>query len=213
MTGAMIDRSSGLPCHAPIVLASRSPARTRLLEAAGVPFEARGVGVDEDAVKDAMLAEGARPREIADTLAEMKALRGGSGADPNALVIGSDQVMALDGVLYSKSETLDEARATLKALRGKRHELVTAVAVAKGGAIIWRHIETPRLTMREMSDKFLDDYLSAVGEDVLSSVGCYHLEGLGVHLMSKIEGDHFSVQGLPLLPLVQFLRDHGALDQ
>jgi len=213
MTGETAAELSPVFCHAPVILASRSPARRRLLEAAGIPFEARGVGVDEDAVKDAMLAEGARPRDIADTLAEMKALRGASRAGPDALVIGSDQVLALDGVLYSKADTLDEARATLKALRGKRHELVTAVAVAKGGAVIWRHIETPRLTMRDMSDQFLEDYLSAVGEDVLSSVGCYHLEGLGIHLMSKIEGDHFSVQGLPLLPLLQFLRDHGALDQ
>ncbi|MEX1146877.1 MAG: nucleoside triphosphate pyrophosphatase [Sphingomonadales bacterium] len=193
-----------------LVLASASPARARLLRGAGIDFRVQRVGVDEDAVKDAMLAEGAKPRDIADTLAEMKALRG-SMPDPRALVIGADQVLVLDGVLYSKPVDRAAARDQLQTLRGKTHELVTAVAAARGGSVVWRHVETVRLTMRAFTDAFLDDYLARAGDGVLSSVGCYHLEGLGVHLMDRIDGDHFTVQGLPLLALLRFLRDHGVL--
>ncbi len=194
-----------------IILASESPARRRILEAAGVRFTARRAALDEDAVRAAMLAEGARPREIADTLAEMKALRVSAGAG-EALVIGGDQLLVMDGALFSKADDMKGARDQLCALRGKTHELVTALCVARGGAAIWRHIEVVRLTMRDFSDSFLDRYLDAVGEDVLSSVGCYHLEGLGAQLMTRIEGDHFTVQGLPLLALLQFLRDQGVLE-
>lgn len=195
-----------------IVLASGSPARARLLKAAGLPFDIRPVAVDEDAVRDAMLAENAKPREIADTLAEMKALRGAAGsAAGETLVIGSDQILVQNGRIFSKADSLDGARSQLQTLRGASHDLVTAVAVARGGAVVWRHIETPRLHMRSFSDQFLDHYLAQAGEGVLSSVGCYHLEGLGIQLMSRIEGDAFSIQGLPLLPLLQFLRDHGVI--
>lgn len=198
-----------------VVLASGSPARARLLKAAGLAFDIRPVAVDEDAVRDAMLAENAKPREIADTLAEMKALRasssGAAGETGETLVIGADQILVQDGRIFSKADTMEGARAQLEALRGAPHELVTAVAVARGGAVIWRHIETPRLHMRAFSDEFLDQYLAEAGEAVLSSVGCYHLEGLGIQLMSRIEGDAFSIQGLPLLPLLQLLRDHGVI--
>lgn len=205
------NMSSLLNPDVDLVLASASPARARLLEAAGIRFRIRRVGVDEDAIKDAMLAENARPPDIADTLAEMKALRG-SAAEREALVIGADQVLVMDGRLYSKPEDRAAARAQLMDLRGKTHELVTAISVARGGGIIWRHVETVRLHMRAFSDSFLDHYLDAAGDGVLSSVGCYHLEGRGVHLMSRIEGDHFTVQGLPLLAFLQFLRDQGALE-
>lgn len=194
-----------------IILASESPARQRLLKSAGVTFSARRAAVDEDSVRIAMAGEGARPREIADTLAEMKALRV-SGSAPEALVIGGDQLLVLEGTIFSKAEDLAGARHQLLALRGKTHELVTAISVAKGGGVIWRHIEIARLTMREFSGDFIERYLDAVGEDVLSSVGCYHLEGLGAQLMSRIEGDHFTVQGIPLLALLQFLRDQGVLE-
>ncbi|RMF09713.1 MAG: septum formation protein Maf [Alphaproteobacteria bacterium] len=194
-----------------IILASQSPARARLLAAAGVLFTTQRAAVDENTVRLAMTDSGARPREIAETLAEMKALRVSSSA-PDALVIGSDQILVLDDVVFSKAEDLDGARTQLRTLRGKTHQLVTAVCVARGGGAIWRHIETVRITMRDFSDRFLDHYLANVGETVLSSVGCYHLEGLGVQLMRQIEGDHFTVQGLPLLALLQYLRDYGALE-
>ena len=192
-----------------IVLASKSAARRAVLEGAGVPFEAAVAGVDEDAVKTSLLAGGAGPREVADALAELKAVRI-SRARPD-FVIGADQTLDLEGRLYDKVDSLDAARARLKALRGKAHKLHSAVVVAKDGQPIWREVASARLTMRDFSDAFLEDYLATEGEAALGSVGCYRLEGPGAQLFSKIEGDYFAILGLPLMGLLEELRRRGEL--
>ena len=192
-----------------IVLASKSAARRAVLDGAGVAYEATVAGVDEEAVKASLTAEGAGPREIADALAELKAIR--VSAKHQGLVIGADQTLDLDGRLYDKVETLAAARARLAELRGKAHKLHSAVVVAKEGAPIWRELVTAKLTMRDFSDAFLDDYLAREGEAALGSVGCYRLEAMGAQLFSKIEGDYFAILGLPLLGLLDLLRRHGEL--
>jgi septum formation protein len=192
-----------------VVLASKSAARRAVLEGAGVPFEVAVAGVDEDAVKASLLADGATPRDIADALAELKAIRV-SRSRPD-LVIGADQTLELDGQLYDKAETVEEARARLKLLRGKPHKLHSAVVVAKEGTPIWREVVTATLTMRDFSDDFIDDYLAREGEAALGSVGCYRLEDLGAQLFSRIEGDYFAILGLPLLGLLELLRNHQVL--
>lgn len=192
-----------------LILASKSAARRAVLDGAGVRYEARVAGVDEDAVKTSLLAEGAGPREIADALAELKAIRVSSGRPD--FVIGSDQTLDLDGQLYDKAESVEAARERLRLLRGRTHKLHSAVVVAKEGAPIWREIVTASLTMRDFSDAFLDDYLASEGEHALGSVGCYRLEGPGAQLFSKIEGDYFAILGLPLMGLLDLLRRHGEL--
>ncbi|HEY0650095.1 Maf family protein [Phenylobacterium sp.] len=191
------------------MLASKSAARRAVLDGAGVPYEALVAGVDEDAVKASLLAEGAGPRDIADALAELKAIRVSRGRPE--FVIGSDQTLDLDGELYDKAESLEAARDRLKLLRGKTHKLHSAVVVAKEGAPIWREVMTASLTMRDFSDAFLEDYLASEGEHALGSVGCYRLEGPGAQLFSKIEGDYFAILGLPLMGLLDLLRRHGEL--
>jgi septum formation protein len=193
----------------PIILASKSAARTAVLTGAGVPFEVAVAGVDEDAVKTAMLAEGATARDVADALAELKAVKISRGRP--GFVIGADQTLEFEGGLYDKAETLDAARERLKLLRGKPHQLHSAVVVAKDGAPIWREVVSATLTMRDFSDGFLEDYLAAEGEHALGSVGCYRLEGPGAQLFSKIEGDYFAILGLPLLGLLDLFRRHGAV--
>jgi septum formation protein len=192
-----------------IVLASKSAARRAVLAGAGVPHEAAVAGVDEEAVKRGLLAEGATPRDIADALAELKAVRVSRGRPD--FVIGSDQTLDLEGQLFDKVETIEAARERLKALRGKTHKLHSAVVVAKEGAPIWREVVTAKLAMRDFSDAFLEDYLAVEGPEALGSVGCYRLEGPGVQLFSKIEGDYFAILGLPLMGLLDFLRRHGEL--
>ena len=192
-----------------IVLASKSAARRAVLDGAGVAYEAITAGVDEDAVKAAMLAEGANAREIADALAELKAIKV-SRSHPG-FVVGADQTLELEGELYDKAETVEEARARLRLLRGKPHKLHSAVVVAKDGAPIWREVVTATLTMRDFSDAFLDDYLADEGQAALGSVGCYRLEGRGVQLFSRIDGDYFTILGLPLMGLLDLLRRHGEL--
>lgn len=192
-----------------LILASKSAARRAVLDGAGVPYEARVAGVDEDAVKTSLLAEGAGPRDIADALAELKAIRISAGRPD--FVIGSDQTLDLDGQLYDKAESLDAARERLKLLRGRTHKLHSAVVVAKEGAPIWREVVTCSLTMRDFSDVFLDDYLATEGPHALGSVGCYRLEGPGAQLFSRIEGDYFAILGLPLMGLLDLLRRHGEL--
>ena len=192
-----------------IVLASKSAARRAVLDGAGVPYEVVVAGVDEDAVKSGLLAEGAGPREIADALAELKAVRVSQGRP--GFVIGSDQTLDLAGELYDKAETVEAARERLKLLRGRTHKLHSAVVVAKDGAPIWREVVTASLTMRDFSDAFLEDYLAAEGENALGSVGCYRLEGPGAQLFSRIEGDYFAILGLPLMGLLDLLRRHGEL--
>lgn len=194
-----------------IVLASKSAARTSVLSAAGVPFETAVAGVDERAVKAGLLAEGHGPRDVADALAELKAVKI-SRSRPGDLVIGADQTLDLDGALYDKVETMAEARERLQLLRGKTHKLHSAVVVARDGQAIWREVPGARLTMRNVSDAFIDGYLASRGDDILGSVGCYQLENEGVQLFSRIEGDYFTILGLPLMGLFDFLRLHGALE-
>lgn len=192
-----------------VILASKSAARRAVLDGAGVTYEATVAGVDEEAVKAAMLAEGASPRDVADALAELKAVKV-SRARPG-LVIGADQTLEFEGGLYDKAETVAAARDRLTALRGKPHRLHSAVVVARDGQPIWREMATATLTMRDFSDGFLDDYLAREGEAALGSVGCYRLEGPGAQLFAKIEGDYFAILGLPLLGLLDLLRRHGEI--
>ena len=195
---------------AKVVLASTSSSRAAILNAAGVVFEVRAPGVDEDAVKAGLLSEGLGPREIADALAELKAVR--ISGRTEGLVIGADQTLELDGAMFDKAGSLDEARARLRMLRGRQHKLHSAVVVALNGAPIWREAPTATLSMRAISDDFLEDYLAREGEGLLGSVGCYRLEGLGVQLFSRIEGDYFAILGLPLFGLLDLLRRHGAVE-
>lgn len=192
-----------------VILASQSSARRAVLSGAGVAHEATVAGVDEDAVKRDLLASGAGPREVAEALAEQKALRV-SQARPG-FVIGADQTLDFEGRLYDKVADLEAARARLKELRGRTHQLHSAVVVARDGAVIWRETVTAGLTMRDFSDAFLEDYLSVEGPQALGSVGCYRLEGPGAQLFSRIDGDYFSILGLPLLGLMDLLRRHGEL--
>lgn len=193
----------------PIILASKSAARAAVLSGAGVPFETAVAGVDEDAVKQSLLAQGSDARDIADALAELKAIR--ISQKHPGFVIGSDQTLEFEGKLYDKAIDLTEARERLKTMRGKAHRLHSAVVVAKDGAPIWREIVSATLTMRDFSDDFLEAYLAAEGEAALGSVGVYRLEASGAQLFSKIEGDYFAILGLPLMGLLDLLRRHGAL--
>lgn len=195
-----------------LVLASASPSRAALLSAAGLSFETRPAHLDEAAMRQALSAngQGPEPVDVAEILASAKA-QTVSEARPSALVIGGDQVLALDGEILAKPANMDEARATLLKLRGKTHHLHAAVCVARGGEILWTHTDTAALTMRALSPKFIGIYLAAAGENVLSSVGAYQLESLGVHLFADIRGDYFTILGLPLLPLLDCLRREGAI--
>jgi septum formation protein len=194
----------------PILLASASPARAALLRGAGVSFDIEPARIDEDGVTAAMLAEGADGTAIAAHLAELKARRI-SARHPARLVLGADQTLECGGRLVNKPADMAAARDSLIALRGRSHELVAAVVAMRDGDVLWRHEARARLVMRAFSDDFLDDYLARAGEDVLSSVGTYRLEGMGAQLFSRIEGDFFTILGLPLLPLLDFLRQQGVL--
>lgn len=193
----------------PVTLASKSAARAQVLSAAGVAFETVGAGVDEGAVKATLLAKGAGPAEIAAALAEEKALAVSRGRE--GLVIGADQTLDLDGELIDKAESLDEARARLQHLGGRTHRLHSAVALAQAGEVVWRETPAATLTMRTASDGFIDAYLARHGEGLLGSVGCYRLEDDGVQLFETIEGDYFTILGLPLMGLLAQLRARGAL--
>lgn len=193
-----------------LVLASGSATRAHMLRAAGVDFAVTPARVDEEAVKHSLLGEGAPPRAIADALAELKAVRV-SNSRPDALVLGADQVLEIDGELVSKSETVAAAGKLLRQLRGKTHKLITAAVLARGGTAIWRQVDTVSLTMRDFSDDFLECYLREEGTDILGSVGCYRLEGRGLQLFARIDGDYFAILGLPMLALLTALRDQGIM--
>jgi septum formation protein len=199
-----------------LVLASSSATRRALLERAGIAFEAMPAAVDEAALKEACQAEAIPPEDAAIILAEAKAERVARRV-PDALVIGCDQLLVCrmeDGRerWFDKPADMTAARAQLQALRGRTHRLVTATVAWRNGARIWQDITSPRLTMRAFSDAFLDSYLTAEGEALLASVGGYRVEALGIHLFSRIEGEHSAILGLPMVPLLGFLRGHGVLE-
>jgi septum formation protein len=191
-----------------LLLASASPTRRRLLQQAGLEFSAEAAPIDEEEAKRALEAEGAEGDALAETLAELKA-RAVSRRHPGGFVIGADQVLDCEGRRYDKPADEAAARAQLMALRGRTHQLISAVAVLRDGERLWHHIDRARLTMRPFSPAFLDDYLRKSLPGILGSVGAYQLEGLGAQLFSRIEGDYFTILGLPLLPLLDFLRPHG----
>jgi septum formation protein len=192
---------------ASLILASASPSRRQLLVNAGLVFTIEPSGVDEDEVKRS-LGSRASPQEIASTLAEMKAVRV-SARHPDAMVVGADSTLACNGRMFDKPADLAAARKHLQILRGQTHELFSSVVAARGGARLWHWSERARLTMHPMDDGFIDNYLERAGENVLGSVGAYQLEGLGAHLFSRVDGDYFTILGLPLLPLLSFLAGHG----
>jgi len=194
----------------PLILASTSHTRRNLLENAGLTIEVEPPRVDEEMIRDGMRAEQYSPRDIADALAEAKAARV-SRKKPDALVLGCDQVLDLEGDLLSKPDTAAQARAQLLAMRGRRHELLSAAVICEDGAPIWRHVGTARLTVRAFSEAWLDDYIARNWPDIGDSVGAYKLESEGVRLFSRIEGDYFTILGLPLLDLLGFLTLRGDL--
>ncbi len=198
--------------NAPLILASASAARADLLRNAGVTLEIIPARVDEDEVKIALRADGAPARDQADVLAEMKALAV-SRSHPGALVLGADQILDQSGVTYDKPANRAKAREQLLALRGQRHDLLSAAVIARDGEPIWRHIGRARLQMRPFSEAFLDQYLDQMGDAVTQTVGGYMLEGLGAQLFARVDGDYFTILGLPLIETLGFLRMHGHLTE
>ena len=192
-----------------LMLASASPFRKLLLENAGLTFEAEAARIDERAVEETV--KGLSPEDIAVILAEAKAVDV-STRNPGAIVIGSDQTLSLGDTVYHKATTMDEARRRLLELSGKTHDLNCGVVLALDGEAIWRHVSISRMTMRDLDPGFIGRHLSNVGEKVLFSVGAYQYEGEGIQLFEKIDGDYFSIIGLPLLPLLAELRRIGAID-
>jgi septum formation protein len=194
-----------------IVLASQSASRRALLDAAQVPFEALSPGVDEEAAKEALRADGLNARQLADALAELKALRV-SRRVPGGLVLGCDQTLSLeDGMMIDKAVDRADATRILTLLSGKVHYLHSAAVIALNGEPIWRHIERVRMTVRPLSDAFIDAYLDGDWDQCRWCVGCYRIEGPGAQLFARVEGSQFAIQGLPLLPLLDFLRVRGVL--
>lgn len=191
-----------------LVLASSSQSRRALMEAAGLRFTVSAPRVDERAVKQATRAAGGSAEDAAIALANMKA---DTVRDPEVVAIGCDQILVCGGVWYDKPISLEAARQQLTELRGKTHTLVTAVVCRRGGQRVFRHVEKPVLRMRAFTGPFLTAYLAAEGERVLTSVGAYRLEGLGVHLFESVDGEHSAILGLPMPPLLGFLRQCGAL--
>ena len=193
-----------------LILASGSASRRQILSAAQVPFTVIPADVDEGELKEDLLKAGTYAGDVAATLAEAKAVYV-SHRHPDALVLGADQTLLFQGELVSKCADMASARRLLSRLRGQTHDLVGGLVLARAGQSIWRHVETATLTMRDFSDAFLDAYLSTEGEGILACVGCYKFEGMGAQLFEKVEGDYFSILGLPLQPLLAALRKQGVI--
>lgn len=193
-----------------VILASASTARRAVLSASGLHFEAKAAAIDEAEVKRAAKAQLMSAEDTALLLAELKAARI-AARDPEALVIGCDQLLVCDGDWFDKPADLNAARTQLCGLRGRAHVLVTAVLCMRHGQRVWHHVAKPRLHMRDVSDAFLDAYLAEEASHVTSTVGAYRLEGPGIQLFDQVEGEHSAILGLPLLPLLGFLRQHGVL--
>ena len=192
-----------------MILASKSASRRAMLAAAGVPFEAVAANVDEDAAK-ASLGR-LSPRDLADAIAELKAVKV-SSARPGELVLGSDSLVALaDGTRLDKPESRDEAADHLRRMSGGVHELWSGAVIVEDGRPVWRHVERARLHVRPLSYTFIEAYLDAEWPAIAGCVGCFRIEGPGVQLFTKIEGDHFTVLGMPLLPVIGYLRERGAM--
>lgn len=191
-----------------IILASASEIRAALLRNAGLEVEIRPARIDEPAIRAALEAEGVGPRDQADALAEAKAKKISDRA-PDALVLGCDQILDLNGHALAKPETPDEACAQLAALSGRTHSLLSAAVAFQGGKPLWRHVGTARLTMHRLSDSYIEDYVARNWDSIRHSVGCYKLEEEGVRLMSEIEGSHFTILGLPLIELLDWLAVRG----
>ncbi|TDQ81945.1 septum formation protein [Dongia mobilis] len=192
-----------------LILASGSATRARLLCEAGLDFEIMKPAVDEAAVKESCRAENASVEETATLLAGLKAAAVARRCPAGCFVLGSDQMLACDGAWFDKPADVAAAREQLRALRGRAHVLLSAVVLLKDGSRIWHHVDRAELTMRAFSDDFLEDYLARAGADVLGSVGAYQLEGLGAQLFARVRGDYFTILGLPLLPVLAILREHG----
>ncbi len=191
-----------------ILLASKSPTRAKLLKNAGILFQAVGHGVDEEEVKLAMSSQ--KPKDVAIKLSELKALKV-SASNPNMFVIGSDQVLDHKGKLLSKAPDKKTAEEQLKTLSGQEHTLITSTIVAKNNSVVWRYLNESKMKMRDLSDQVITKYISEVEEETLNIVGVYAIEKEGIKLFESIGGDVFSIQGLSMLPLVQFLSDNKIL--
>ncbi len=194
----------------PLVLASASGVRRRLLENAGLDFQVDAANVDEENLKTAIRAEGGGAGEVAETLAELKAVTV-SHRHPQALVIGADQTLDCNGQFFDKPADMDHARGHLTALAGRTHTLHSSVCVVERGARLWHENAAAHLTMWPLSESFIDNYLQRAGADICESVGAYRLEGLGIQLFQRIDGDFFTILGLPLLPLLAYLRQRAVL--
>ena len=195
-----------------VVLASGSAARRHMLENAGIEIVVDPASVDEETVKDALRADGAPVQDVAETLAELKATTV-SRRHPSALVLGADQMLDCDGRWLNKPESPDDAAETLRTLRGRTHELISAAVLVRDGTRIWHAIDRVSLEMRHLSEDFIDSYLHHMGKDAMQSVGAYQLEGLGAQLFTRVQGDFFTVLGLPLLPLLAQLRRLGEIPE
>jgi septum formation protein len=196
-----------MPDTAPLILASGSKTRARMLRSAGVPIEIAVANIDEAELMASLKASGATAAHVAEVLAEMKAQRV-APRFPGCFVLGCDQMLECDGEWLEKPAGRDRAREQLKMLRGRGHSLITCAVLVRDGTRIWHHVDRAELAMRDFSDAFLEQYLDQAGEDILRSVGAYQLEGLGAQLFERVRGDFFTILGLPLLPVLAILREH-----